>query len=349
MGKTLNFTQRYFLPPPSFPPQGGRTLLTWQATGSWILCISTVNKERSKNTLFPQYILYLRTMEAGKKAVKTAFISMVGNFALAVIKGLVGVFGNSYALIADAIESTADVFSSFLVLIGLKYANRPPDENHPYGHGKVEPLITFVVVGFLCVAGAVIVYESILHILTPHKAPEAFTLWFLAGIIIIKELFYRFVSRTSKETKSTSLKADAWHHRSDAITSLCAFIGILIAVILGDDYAAADDWAALVASGIIFFNAYLIFRPALGEVMDENVHEEFIALVRNYSNDVPGVRDTEKCYVRKSGMRYWVDLHIQVDGQLSVDEGHSIAHALKAYLMQQLPEISDVLVHVEPD
>jgi len=288
-------------------------------------------------------------MEAHKKAVKAATASMVGNFLLAIIKGLVGFFGNSYALIADAIESTADVFSSFLVLIGLKYANRPPDENHPYGHGKVEPLVTFVVVGFLVAAGTVIVIESIINIQTPHKAPEAYTLWFLAGIIITKELFYRYVSRTSDETKSTSLKADAWHHRSDAITSLCAFIGILIAVILGDDYAEADDWAALIASAIIFFNAYLIFRPALGEVMDENVHEEFIALVRKYSAEVPNVLDTEKCYVRKSGMRYWVDLHIQVDGKLTVDEGHTIAHELKAHLMQQLPEIADVLVHVEPD
>ena len=273
---------------------------------------------------------------------------MVGNFVLAVVKGLVGFFGNSYALIADAIESTADVFSSFLVLLGLRYANRPPDDNHPYGHGKVEPLITFVVVGFLVAAGTVIIFESIINIRTPHKAPESYTLWFLAGIIVTKELFYRFVSRTSRETKSTALKADAWHHRSDAITSLCAFVGILIAVIMGDAYAEADDWAALIASGIIFFNAYLIFRPALGEVMDENVHSDFIVLVRKYSAELPLVIDTEKCFVRKSGMRYWVDLHIHVNGQLTVNEGHSIAHALKAHLMQMLPQIEDVLVHVEP-
>ncbi len=287
-------------------------------------------------------------MEAHKKAVATAVFSIVGNFLLAIIKGLVGFFGNSYALIADAIESTTDVFSSLLVLLGLKYANRPPDENHPYGHGKVEPLVTFAVVGFLCIAATVIIVESIDRILTPHKAPAAYTLWFLAGIIISKELFYRFVSRRGKELNSTSLKADAWHHRSDALTSLCAFIGILIAVWLGDEYAAADDWAALIAAGIIFFNAYLIFRPALGEVMDENNHAELIVRIREHAKEIDEVLDTEKCYVRKSGMRYWVDLHIAVNGQLTVDEGHTIAHRLKAHLMTSMPEIEDVLVHVEP-
>lgn len=291
---------------------------------------------------------YLRPMESHKKAARTALISMIGNLLLAIVKGLVGFFGNSYALIADAIESTGDVFSSFLVLIGLKYANRPPDDNHPYGHGKLEALITFVVVGFLCASATVIVIQSIDRIVTPHKAPAAYTLWFLGAIIITKELFYRFVSKKSEETNSTSLKADAWHHRSDAITSLFAFIGILVAVIFGDKYAAADDWAALIASAIIFFNAYLIFRPALGEIMDENLHEAFIEKIRTASEEVPSVVRTEKCLVRKSGMRYWVDIHVHVDGRLTVDEGHTIAHALKAHLMAVLPEIEDVLVHIEP-
>ena len=325
---------------------------TWKAIDTQYAAtnLSPASRKETPQSCRPELVIlaYLRCMELHQKAVKTATISMFGNLALAIIKGIVGFFGNSYALIADAIESTTDVFSSFLVLIGLKYASRPPDENHPYGHGKLEPLITFVVVGFLCAAGTVIIIESIDNIQTPHKAPHAYTLWFLAGIIVVKEAFYRFVSRKSDETKSTSLKADAWHHRSDAITSLFAFVGILIAVILGDDYAAADDWAALLASVIIFFNAYLIFRPALGEIMDENVHEEFIAEVRRFSAQVPHVVRTEKCLVRKSGMRFWVDIHVHVDGGLTVDEGHTIAHELKAHLIDCLPEIEDVLVHVEP-
>lgn len=273
---------------------------------------------------------------------------MFGNLALALIKGTVGFFGNSFALIADAIESTADVFSSFLVVFGLRYAKRPPDENHPYGHGKVEPLITFVVVGFLCTSATFIAVESVHKIMTPHKVPQAYTLWFLGAIIVIKELSYRFVSKKSEETGSTSLKADAWHHRSDAITSLCAFVGISIALIMGNTYASADDWAALLSSGFIYFNAYLIFRPALGEIMDEHIHHDFIDLIRLHSQEVPDVIRTEKCMVRKSGMRYWVDIHVHVDGHLTVDEGHTIAHNLKSHLLTTLPEIEDVLVHIEP-
>lgn len=287
-------------------------------------------------------------MSRQEQAENTAWVSLIGNFLLAIVKALVGFFGNSYALIADAIESCGDVLSSILVLIGFKYAKRPPDENHPYGHGKVEPLITFVVVGFLCVSATVIIIESIHHIQLPHKAPKSFTLWFLGGIIVTKELFFRFVSKSSKETGSTSLKADAWHHRSDAITSLFAFVGISLAVWKGDTWAAADDWAALIASGIIFYNAYLIFRPALGEIMDEHRYDDFIAIIREKAQDVEGVHATEKCWVRKSGMRYWVDLHIEVDGKLSVYEGHDIAHNLKAHVMSEIPEIEDILVHVEP-
>ena len=284
-----------------------------------------------------------------QKAIKTSYLSIAGNALLAIVKGITGVFGNSYALIADAIESTTDVFSSLLVLLGLKYSSKPPDENHPYGHGKAEPLITFAVVGFLVISATIIAYESIKHIRTPHQAPESYTLIVLAVIIVIKELFYRFVSRKSDETQSTSLKADAWHHRSDAITSLMAFIGISIAIFMGEGYENADDWAALLASGFILYNAYLILRPALGEVMDEHVHDEMIATIRNLSHEVPGVIETEKCFVRKTGMTFLVDLHITVDGTRTVKDGHEIAHNVKDLLLKEMPEIADVLIHVEPD
>ena len=161
-------------------------------------------------------------------------------------------------------------------------------------------------------------------------------------------MFFRFVSKSGEEVGSTSLKADAWHHRSDAITSSCAFVGIAIAVYMGDSWAQADDWAALIASFIILFNAYKIFRPALGEIMDEHLYDGFILIIREKSKEVAGIIDTEKCLVRKSGMRYWVDLHIHVNGNLSVDEGHTIAHNLKKHLMNEIPEIENILVHVEP-
>ncbi|MDX1721296.1 MAG: cation diffusion facilitator family transporter [Salegentibacter mishustinae] len=283
------------------------------------------------------------------EAIKASWLSIFGNALLAIAKFVTGIFGNSYALIADAIESTTDVFSSFLVLLGLKYSSRPPDENHPYGHGKAEPLMTFAVVGFLVISATVIAYESIQHIQTPHKVPEPYTLIVLGAIVIIKEYFYRKVSKKGDETKSTSLKADAWHHRSDAITSLMAFIGISIALFMGKGYETADDWAALFASGFIIYNAYLILRPALGEVMDEHMYDDMIGEIREVSINVPGVLDTEKCNVRKTGMIYHVDLHIIVNAEISVKEGHDIAHNVKNELLAHFPEIFDVLIHVEPN
>jgi len=281
-------------------------------------------------------------------AIRTTYFSIAGNTALAIIKGLAGIFGHSYALIADSIESTTDIFSSLLVLFGLKYANRPADKNHPYGHGRIEPLITFLVVGFLIFSAIVIIYQSIRNINTPHESPEPWTLLVLGAIIIWKEVSFRLVVRKSKETKSSSLKADAWHHRSDAITSIAAFIGISIAVILGEGYETADDWAAIFAGGFILYNSYLIFRPALGEVMDEHFYDDLIEDIRKISLKVEGVRETEKCFIRKAGMKYHVDLHAKVDAKISVKRGHEISHMLKDTLRHELPQLGHILIHIEP-
>ncbi len=284
-----------------------------------------------------------------QKAVRTTWFSIFGNTALALIKWLAGYFGNSYAMIADAIESTTDIFSSLLVLFGLKYSARPADENHPYGHGRAETLITFLVVGFLITSALIIGHDSIKNIQTPHELPEPYTLFILGAIIVWKEISYRLVIRKSRETHSSSLKADAWHHRSDAITSVAAFIGISVALILGKGYESADDWAALFASGFILYNSYLIFRPALGEMMDENVYDELIADIRKVAATVEGVVDTEKCFIRKAGMKYHVDLHATVKAEITVREGHDIAHLLKDTLREQLPQLGHVLIHIEPD
>ncbi|WP_373397375.1 cation diffusion facilitator family transporter [Algoriphagus halophilus] len=281
-------------------------------------------------------------------AIRTVIFSMLGNVALATIKFLAGIFGNSYALIADGIESVVDVFASILVLVGLRYANRPADENHPYGHGKAEPLITFLVVAFLIISAATIAYQAIQHIRIPHALPESFTLWVLAAIIIWKESSYQIVIRRSKKINSDSLKAEAWHHRSDAITSIAAFIGISIALYFGEGFEVADDYAALVAVIFIVYNCYKIFRPALSEVMDENNHEELIKKIRAIAIEVNGVKGTEKCFIRKAGMDYHVDLHALVDGDLTVKEGHRISHLLKDKLQKEIPEIGHLLIHIEP-
>lgn len=292
--------------------------------------------------------LFHYAMTNEQKAIKTIYLSIAANTGLAIVKGLAGFFGNSFALIADAIESASDIFSSVLVLFGLKYASRPADDNHPYGHGRVEPLITFMVVGFLISSALVIAYQSIKNINTPHELPKAWTLFVLGGIIIWKELSYRFVVKKSMETNSSSLRADAWHHRSDAITSVAAFIGISIAILLGEGYETADDWAALFAAAFILYNSYLIFRPALGEIMDEHVYDDLIMNIRKVSLTVEGILDTEKCFIRKSGMKYHVDLHAIVDATISVKKGHEIAHVLKYTLRKEIPQIGRVLIHIEP-
>lgn len=284
-----------------------------------------------------------------QKAINSTYWSIASNVGLAAIKWVAGILGNSYALIADAIETTTDIFSSILVLFGLKYASRPADENHPYGHGRIEPLVTFVVVTFLVGSAILIAHESINHIQTPHELPKIWTLFVLGGIIIWKEISFQILIKKSIQLNSSALKAEAWHHRSDAISSIAAFIGISIANYMGKGYESADDWAALCAAGFILYNSYHIFRPAFGEIMDEHLYDDLIATIREQSLKVNGILGTEKCYVRKAGMKYFVDLHAIVDGNISVKEGHELAHRLKDALQTSIPELGDVLIHIEPN
>ncbi len=288
-------------------------------------------------------------MSHEETAIKATYFSIIGNTSLAIIKGFAGYLGNSYALIADAIESTADIFASLLVLFGIKYSNKPADENHPYGHGRAEPLVTFLVVGFLITSATIIAYESIKNIGTPHELPNPFVLLVLIPIIVWKEISYRIVIKKSRETNSSSLKADAWHHRSDAITSIAALIGVTIALLAGKGYESADDWAALFASGFILYNSYHIFRPALGEIMDEHKYDDQIKLIREVSQKVDGILGTEKCFIRKAGMKFHVELHATVDANITVKEGHILAHILKDTLRSEIIELGHVLIHIEPN
>lgn len=288
-------------------------------------------------------------MSHEETAVKATYFSIFGNAALALIKGLAGYFGNSYAMIADAIESTTDIFASLLVLFGLKYSSRPADANHPYGHGRAEPLITFLVVGFLVSSAVIIAYESVKNIQTPHDLPNPYVLLVLFPIIVWKEISFQIVLKKSKETHSSSLKADAWHHRSDAITSIAALIGISIALVGGKGYESADDWAALFASGFILYNSYSIFRPALGEIMDEHLHDNIIEIIRENAILVEGIEGTEKCFIRKAGMKYHLELHAVVDAAISVKRGHELAHILENKLRFVIPQLGHVLIHIEPN
>ena len=287
-------------------------------------------------------------MENINESKKTIKFSIIGNIIVSIIKGAAGIFGNSYALIADAIESVADVFSSIIVLLGINYTSKPADEDHPYGHGRAEPLITFIVVMFLIIAAVVIGYDSIKSFYEPATCPESWTLWLLGVLIIWKEYSYRKVMKKGNETNSSSIKADAWHHRSDAITSVAAFIGISIAIIGGKDYWRADAIAALFASVFILYNSYIIFRPALGDIMDEHVHNDLVSEIRTIAESINEIDGTEKCYVRKVGSKYWIDLHILVNSNMTVKEGHDITRILKKKLTSEINMVEYVLIHVEP-
>lgn len=289
-----------------------------------------------------------KTYSNGKQARRTILLSMIGNIVLVFVKLVTGLLGNSFAIVADAIESAGDVFSSFVIYLGLRVSDKPSDKDHPFGHGKVEPIITFLVVLFLIISAGFIAYQALSNMQSPHKMPSPYTLIVLVGIILYKELLYQFVNKKSKQTASTSLKADAWHHRSDAITSLAALIGIALALLLGDGYEHIDDWAALVASAIIIVNAYFVFRPALGELLDEQNHDELIEEVKAISEQVEGVIDTEKCFIRKFGMRYVVDIHVRVSASLSVSQGHTIGHCVQNAVRKNFPQIEHVFTHVEP-
>lgn len=289
------------------------------------------------------------SQQKSERGLKTTLVGIGINVLLALTKGIAGVLGNSFALIADAIESTSDIFSSTLVYIGLRVSSKPRDKNHPYGHGKAEPIVAIVVTLALFAAAIVIIVESIGEIVTPHHAPEPFTLIVLVLVVITKETLFRVVNKVGKEIQSTAVKTDSWHHRSDAITSAAAFVGILVAVIGGKGWESADDWAALAASGIIITNAILLFLPALNEIMDGAPGEDVRERVMAVAAQVPSVRRVEQCLIRKMGLQYIVEIHIWVDGNLSVREGHSIAHRVKDHLLGAGLDLLEVVVHVEPD
>lgn len=281
-------------------------------------------------------------------AMRATKLGILVSLILVVVKGLAGHFGNTYALIADATESGADILSSLLLWIGLRISLKEPDEEHPYGHGKAEPLAAIVVGLFLIGAAVWIAYNAIYFLRTPHELPKSFTLWVLVVVILIKEILFRYVYAIGKKINSNAVKADAQHHRSDSITSVAAFIGIAVAILGGKGYEGADDWAALVASVFIGYNAVQIMRPAVAEIMDAAPSNEIVQKVRILASKVPKVKGIEKCYVRKMGFDYFVDIHIEVDGNESVTEGHRISHEVKDILLNSDLRIQNVLVHVEP-
>jgi cation diffusion facilitator family transporter len=273
---------------------------------------------------------------------------MLVNLVFAAVKILGGILGNAYVLIADGIESTLDIAGSLVIWGGLKFAARPPDETHPYGHGKAEPIAAVVVAFGVLAAAAGLAVESVREILTPHHGPAPFTLGILIVVIVVKEILFRYVNRVGRHVESTAVQTDAWHHRSDALTSTAAFIGISVALIGGEGWQSADDWAALFACAVIAANGLRLLRPAIYEIMDTAPRGDIVDSVAQAAASVPGVVEIDRNIVRKMGLSFYVDLHVKVDGGISVREGHRIAHEVKSALQRTNPRVADVLVHIEP-
>jgi cation diffusion facilitator family transporter len=270
------------------------------------------------------------------------------NAVLVLVKFIAGIVGHANALVADAVESSADIFSSLIVWMGLSIAARPADEDHPYGHGKAEPLAAAVVSLMLLGAAVGISILAIREILTPHHLPAPFTLFVAAGVIAIKEILYRRVARVGREVGSTAVTADAWHHRADAVSSLAAFIGIAIALLGGPGWEAADDWAALVAAILVAVNGIRTLRPAISGLMDEAPDGKIKERALQAAGSVSGVRKVENLNLRRSGLGYYVDLHVQADPAISLEDAHEIAAAVKYAIREAIPDAVNVLVHMEP-
>ncbi len=291
--------------------------------------------------------------DATARGMRAAIAGMIVNAGLAVVKLIAGILGNTYALIADAAESGADVFGSLLVWGGLSVAARPADEDHPYGHGKAEALAAAAVALMLLVAAIAIAIQAASEIRTPHKVPAPWTLGVLVAVVLIKWVLSRRVNAIGAEIGSIAVKADAWHHLSDAVTSTAAFIGISIALWGsryrgGTGWESADDWAALVACALIAFNGVMLLRPALNDLMDRMPGPEIVEPIRHAASAVSGVLAVEKLAVRKAGLGYRVDVHIHADPATPLEDAHRLGGRVKGAMQAAVPQIQSVLVHMEP-
>jgi cation diffusion facilitator family transporter len=287
------------------------------------------------------------TEQIVRGGMRSSLIGIVINLLLALLKCLTGFIGHSFALLADGIESFSDVISSSVVYWGLRFAIKPPDQDHPYGHGKAEPIAAALVGVALLVAGIAIAVESVVLIRTPHKLPMAYTLWVLLSVMAVKVVLSRYVSKVSRKVDSTALRADAWHHLSDFIISAFAFVGISAALLTRNP--TADDWAALCAAPVIILGGWRQLASPMAELLDTAPNPEIEERVRRVAQSVPAVLGLEKCFVRKVGFRYYVDLHVVMRGDLTVREGHRIAHEVENRVLERVNRVSAVMVHVEPE
>jgi cation diffusion facilitator family transporter len=282
------------------------------------------------------------------RGIRTAQAGLLINAVLAVVKVITGVLGNSYALIADGVESTTDIFSSLIVWRGLHVAARSPDDEYHFGYGKAEALSAAVVSLMLLAAAVGISIQAVRAIRVPHHLPAPYTLVVLVIVMIAKEVLFRRVAAVGAEIDSTAVTADAQHHRADALTSLAAFAGISIALIGGEKYSSADDYAALVAAAIILYSGLGLLRPAIADLMDRAPDRGLIRRVEEAAHSIEGVCAVEKTLARRTGGGYRIVMHVQADPALSLRDAHTLGGRVRRTVMVDVPQILDVVIHMEP-
>lgn len=283
-----------------------------------------------------------------RDAVRAAALGLIVNLALGATKLTAGLVGASFALIADAVNSLGDALTSCVVLFALVVAQRPPDSEHPYGHSRAEAIAASNVALLIIVSAVLVAWEAVRRISAIHELPPVWTLWLAGGNVVIKEGLFRFKRRVARRTGSAVILASAWDHRSDALSSLAVLIGLAVVRFAGPDFIWADEAAALVVVTLILWNGVRLFRSSASELMDQQADREFVQQIESAARAVDDVQEVETLWVRKSGLEYLADIHIQVDAQLTVDEGHRIGHLVKDSLLEQFPTLRDVLVHLEP-
>jgi len=279
-----------------------------------------------------------------------AWVGIIGNAFLSLIKILAGILGKSYSLISDGLHSLSDITSSLAVLFGMIVAAKPRDKEHPYGHGKAESIASLTVAIMLIVFGLIIGYKVVSSYVDEavFVEPAAYTLWIAFFSVIAKEGMYRYKVNLGKKIKSTSLIADAWHHRSDALSSAVVVVALVLTIYAGEKWAFMDRAGALAVSVMILYAGVKVYLRAASELMDESVDPEIEKEVKKIASTIKEIKYVETLLVRKAGLDFLVDMHIEVDANLSVLESHSIAKLVKNKILQEMPQVKSVLVHVEP-
>ncbi len=284
-------------------------------------------------------------MQTGQR-IAAAGMAITG--ALALVKIFAGLAVHSTAVVADGLESAGDVFSSGMVLLGLTLSFKPADENHPYGHGRAEILSGLLVGLVLASGGALISYGSFLRLGQPHEPLRWFVVWPLAASLVAKSALAATKFQVGKRMRSAALMGDAWHDTTDCISALTALIAVALTLAAPQRFFNADRYGGLAVGIIIILAGVRVARETALQLMDTMPSDKMIAEIRAAASQVHGVLGIEKCFARKTGLSYHVDLHMEVDPEMTVRQSHDLAHEVRLRVVEQVDWVADVLVHVEP-